>query len=59
MRAEDALQLPFADLMYGDLSPLAYNTRFGLALVSAALANSAPPALPESEPGIAAAAGRR
>ena len=32
MRAEDALQLPFADLMYGDLSPLAYDTRFGLSL---------------------------
>ncbi len=37
MRAEDALQLPFADLMYGDLSPLAYDTRFGLAFVAMSL----------------------
>ncbi len=37
MRAEDALQLPFADLLYGDLSPLAYDTRFGLAFVAMSL----------------------
>lgn len=33
MRAEDALQLPFAELLYGDLSPLANETRFGLAFI--------------------------
>ena len=31
LRAEDALQLPFARLLYGDLSPIAGGTRFGLA----------------------------
>jgi copper transport protein len=29
LRAEDALQLPFGDFLYGDLSPLAGGTRFG------------------------------
>jgi len=32
LRAEDALQLPFVDFLYGDLSPLA-KTRFGTAFV--------------------------
>ena len=32
LRAEDALQLPFADFLYGDLSPMAA-TRFGRAFV--------------------------
>ena len=32
LRAEDALQLPFADFLYGDLSPMAA-TRFGHAFV--------------------------
>jgi copper transport protein len=31
LRAEDALQLPFVDFLYGDLSPLAHATRFGTA----------------------------
>jgi putative copper export protein len=33
LRAEDALQLPFGRLLYGDLSPLANDTRFGTAFV--------------------------
>jgi copper transport protein len=33
MRAEDALQLPFMDLLYGDISPIATKTRFGVAFV--------------------------
>jgi copper transport protein len=33
MRAEDALQLPFLDLLYGDLSPIATKTRFGIAFI--------------------------
>lgn len=33
MRAEDALQLPFIDLLYGDISPIAMKTRFGVAFV--------------------------
>ena len=33
LRAQDALQLPFATFLYGDLSPFAYGTRFGLAFV--------------------------
>jgi len=33
LRAEDALQLPFGRLMYGDLSPLANDTRFGRAFI--------------------------
>jgi copper transport protein len=37
MRAADALQLPFADLLYGDLSPLATKTRFGIAFVAMTL----------------------
>lgn len=37
MRAEDALQVPFADLLYGDLSPLATKTRFGVAFVAMTL----------------------
>jgi len=37
LRAEDALQLPFVDLMYGDLSPFATKTRFGVAFVSMTL----------------------
>jgi copper transport protein len=37
LRAEDALQLPFVDLMYGDLSPFANKTRFGVAFVSMTL----------------------
>jgi copper transport protein len=31
LRAEDALQLPFANFLYGDLSPIAGGTRFGVA----------------------------
>ena len=37
MRASDALQLPFADLLNGDLSPLATKTRFGIAFVAMTL----------------------
>jgi copper transport protein len=37
LRAEDALQLPFVDLMYGDLSPFANKTRFGIAFVAMTL----------------------
>lgn len=33
LRAQDALQLPFGTFLYGDLSPFAYGTRFGLAFV--------------------------
>jgi copper transport protein len=33
LRAEDALQLPFGKLLYGDLSPIANGTRFGVAFV--------------------------
>ena len=36
LRAEDALQLPFARLLYGDLSPMA-QTRFGTAFVAMTL----------------------
>jgi copper transport protein len=36
LRAEDALQLPFVDFLYGDLSPLAA-TRFGTAFVAMTL----------------------
>jgi copper transport protein len=36
LRAEDALQLPFARLLYGDLSPMA-RTRFGTAFVAMTL----------------------
>jgi len=37
MRAEDALQLPFARLLYGDLSPVANGTRFGQAFIAMTL----------------------
>ncbi len=37
LRAEDALQLPFVGLMYGDLSPFATRTRFGVAFVAMTL----------------------
>jgi len=37
MRADDALQLPFGDLLYGDLSPIATKTRFGLAFIGMTL----------------------
>jgi copper transport protein len=37
LRAEDALQLPFLDLLYGDLSPIATKTRFGVAFVAMTL----------------------
>jgi copper transport protein len=38
LRAEDALQLPFARLLYGDLSPVANGTRFGQAFIAMTLA---------------------
>jgi copper transport protein len=37
LRAEDALQLPFARLLYGDLSPVAGGTRFGAAFIAMTL----------------------
>lgn len=37
MRAEDALQLPFARLLYGDLSPVASGTNFGKAFIAMTL----------------------
>ena len=37
MRAADALQVPFVDLLYGDLSPLATKTRFGAAFIAMTL----------------------
>ena len=37
MRAEDALQLPFGRLLYGDLSPVATGTRFGQAFIAMTL----------------------
>ncbi len=37
MRAADALQVPFVQLLYGDLSPLATKTRFGIAFVAMTL----------------------
>jgi copper transport protein len=37
MRAADALQVPFVDLLYGDLSPIATKTRFGVAFVAMTL----------------------
>ena len=37
MRAADAFQVPFVDLLYGDLSPLATRTRFGIAFVAMTL----------------------
>jgi copper transport protein len=38
MRSEDALQLPFGRLLYGDLSPVATGTRFGQAFIAMTLA---------------------
>src|SRR6266511_3119280 len=37
LRAEDALQLPFTRLLYGDLSPVASGTRFGTAFIAMTL----------------------
>jgi copper transport protein len=37
LRAEDALQLPFGRLLYGDLSPIASGTRFGTAFIAMTL----------------------
>ena len=37
LRAEDALQLPFSKLLYGDLSPIAKGTRFGVAFLAMTL----------------------
>jgi copper transport protein len=37
MRSEDALQLPFGKLLYGDLSPVATGTRFGQAFIAMTL----------------------
>jgi copper transport protein len=37
LRAEDALQLPFGEFLYGDLSPIAGGTRFGTAFVAMTL----------------------
>ena len=37
LRASEALRVPFVDLMYGDLSPLATKTRFGVAFVAMTL----------------------
>jgi copper transport protein len=37
LRAEDALQLPFGRLLYGDLSPVANGTRFGQAFIAMTL----------------------
>ena len=37
LRAEDALQLPFGSLLYGDLSPIAGGTRFGTAFIAMTL----------------------
>lgn len=34
LRAEDALQLPFSSFLYGDLSPIAGGTRFGMAFTT-------------------------
>ncbi len=34
LRAEDALQLPFGEFLYGDLSPLSHGTRFGEAFIA-------------------------
>ena len=37
LRAEDALQLPFGRLLYGDLSPIVSGTRFGTAFIAMTL----------------------
>jgi copper transport protein len=34
LRAQDALQLPFGRFLYGDLSPIAGGTRFGVAFIT-------------------------
>jgi copper transport protein len=40
LRAEDALQLPFGRLLYGDLAPIATGTRFGTAFIAMTLGYS-------------------
>lgn len=45
LRAEDALQLPFGRFLYGDLSPFAGGTRFGIAFVVMTLGFAAVTAL--------------
>jgi copper transport protein len=45
LRAEDALQLPFRRLLYGDLSPIADGTRLGSAFVAMTLGYAAVTAL--------------
>jgi copper transport protein len=45
LRAADALQLPFGRLVYGDLSPLAQGTRFGMAFIAMTLGFSVVAAL--------------
>lgn len=45
LRAEDALQLPFGRLLYGDLSPIASGTRFGTAFIAMTLGYAAVGAL--------------
>jgi copper transport protein len=45
LRAEDALQLPFGRFLYGDLSPLAGGTRFGVAFITMELGFAAVTAL--------------
>src|SRR4029078_1775335 len=37
LRAEDALQLPFVRLLYGDLSSISSGTRFGIAFIAMTL----------------------
>jgi copper transport protein len=37
LRAQDALQLPFGRLLYGDLAPIASGTRFGTAFIAMTL----------------------
>jgi copper transport protein len=37
LRAEDALQLPFERLLYGNLAPIASGTRFGIAFIAMTL----------------------
>jgi copper transport protein len=45
MRAGEALQVPFVELLYGDLSPIATKTRFGIAFVAMTLGYAAVTAL--------------
>jgi copper transport protein len=45
LRAEDALQLPFGDFLYGDLSPISQGTRFGEAFITMELGFAAVTAL--------------